>query len=306
MNKSQDYLKLILDTVTDHIVVIDSKGNIQYINRSWNKFAQNNSCQINDKWVGVNYLDECDRAGAMGDDFGIQAAKGIRQVINLDQEAFYFEYPCHSPKEKRWFMMRVTPFSLEGKSSYVISHQNITERKLAEEEVKNLARIDGLTNIPNRRYFDEFLASEWSRSARLGVPVSLALIDLDHFKLLNDTYGHQTGDECLKQFSAMLKQFAKRPSDLCARYGGEEFAIVYGDTNLEQARMLLIELNETVRKLAIANEKSPVSTVLTASIGLATIHPNKENSAQEIIQKADSLLYSAKSKGRDQIVYAQI
>lgn len=93
--------------------------------------------------------------------------------------------------------MRVTPFQVHNNDYFVISHQNITERKLAEEEVRNLARIDGLTGIPNRRTFDEFLCDEMKRCARLNKPICLAVIDVDHFKLLNDTYGHQSGDGCL-------------------------------------------------------------------------------------------------------------
>lgn len=303
MIETYDFLKSVLDTITEHIVVIDNEGKILFINKSWNSFGQNNACLTNETWDDVNYLKECDKAAAMGDEFGVKAVNGIRSVINADEEEFYFEYPCHSPNEKRWFMMRVTPFSIGGANCFVISHQNITERKLAEDKVLNLSRIDGLTNIPNRRYFDEFLDNEWKRCHRLCKPITLAIIDLDYFKLLNDTYGHQIGDECLKLVGRTLTEFVNRPSDLCARYGGEEFAIVYGDTNLDQAKILISKLLNEIRSLNIPNENSPTLPTLTASIGLATMYPNKENNEGELIRKSDELLYLAKENGRNKMYF---
>lgn len=230
MENSHEALRLILDSITEHIVVIDDMGTIQYANKSWSDFGSKNACSVGVNWRGINYIDECDKAAAMGNDFGEKARNGILSVINKEMPAFYFEYPCHSPDEKRWFMMRVTALQMSCQDYFVISHQNITERKLAEEEVKNLARLDGLTDIPNRRAFDEFLYNEWRRCLRLKLPISLAIVDLDHFKLLNDIYGHQSGDECLIKIGALLKEFASRPGDICARYGGEEFALVWGGT----------------------------------------------------------------------------
>lgn len=303
MNESYEFLKLVLDAITEHIVVIDENGEILFVNRSWSTFGENNSCVVDDQWNGVNYLGECDKAAAMGDDFGTKAAKGIREVISSDKALFYFEYPCHSPEEKRWFIMRVTPFEIQGSNCFVISHQNITERKLAEERLFNLSRIDGLTNIPNRTAFDEFLQNEWARCSRLKLPLSLALIDLDHFKDLNDTYGHQAGDKCLKKFSGLLKTLTKRPSDICARYGGEEFAIIYGNTTLDDARELANKLLVETCNLGIPNKKSPTMNILTTSIGLATMLPNKKSSKTALIKKADEMLYKAKESGRNRVSY---
>ncbi len=302
MIESYNFLKSVIDTVTEHIVVIDIKGNILFVNKTWKSFGQNNACLFDEQWKGVNYLSECDKAADMGDDFGLKAADGIRRVIQGEEDEFYFEYPCHSPDKKRWFMMRVTPFTIPEGRCFVISHQNITERKLAEEEVLNLARIDGLTDIPNRRYFNEFLDSEWKRCQRLNIPISLAIIDLDHFKYLNDTYGHQAGDDCLKSVGKILKKYVKRPSDICARYGGEEFSLVYGNTGLEQAKRLTRQLLNEIHSLNIPNKNSPIMPTLTASIGLATMQPNSDNSKTDLIKKSDESLYSAKESGRNKIV----
>jgi diguanylate cyclase (GGDEF)-like protein len=301
MIESYDFLKSVLDTLTHQIVVIDDQGDIQYVNKSWVSFGQDNACLIEQSWSGVNYLVECDKAGAMGDDFGINAAAGIRSVINEQQELFYFEYPCHSSDEKRWFIMRVASFSRRGEKYFVISHECITERVIAEERILEMSHTDGLTDIPNRRHFDEFIESEWERCRRLHLPISLAMIDIDHFKLLNDAYGHQVGDESLKAVGSLLKSYCKRPGDLCARYGGEEFLIVYGNTELYSAKSLLKNFLEDFRALKIPNKNSPVLPILTASVGLVTTYPTEQCNVESFIREADNLLYAAKTSGRNLI-----
>jgi diguanylate cyclase (GGDEF)-like protein len=298
---SYEFLRSVIDTITEHIVVIDRTGDIHFVNKSWVAFGQNNNCLIKDLWQGVNYLKVCDDSAAMGDQFAPKAAEGIRKVINAEQALFYFEYPCHSPDKKRWFIMRVTPFEFEGKAYYVISHQNITERKLIEEEILNLSRIDGLTTIPNRRRLDEFLSNEWLRCARLQQPITFALIDLDHFKLLNDTYGHLVGDECLRKIGALLRTFPLRPSDICGRYGGEEFAVVFGETSVEGGLNSINRLMDAIRGLKIPNEKSPTLPIVTASIGMATLYPDSHTHEHMLVESADRLLYAAKKNGRNQV-----
>jgi diguanylate cyclase (GGDEF)-like protein/PAS domain S-box-containing protein len=301
MKNSYEFLSLVLDSITEHIAVIDDQGEIQYVNNSWSIFGSNNECAISHDWSGVNYIDECDRASLRGDEYGTKAGSGIRSVVDQNVSNFYFEYPCHSLNEKRWFMMRITPFQVDEKKYFVISHQDVTERKLAENEVKNLASLDGLTDIPNRRAFDEFLSQEWKRCARSNKPISLAIIDIDYFKLLNDTYGHQSGDECLVKIGVLLKKFVNRPSDMCARYGGDEFVLAWGDTSLDQSLELVSELLQKIIDLNIPNCKSPTSDYLTASIGLAELLPNKTNRESELISNADNMLYKAKESGRNKI-----
>jgi len=300
--ESSAFLKSVLDTITEHVVVIDRNGDIQYVNRSWVRFGRDNNCLIG-VWDGINYLAACEKSAAMGDEFGLEAGEGIKKIIAGEQEGFYFEYPCHSPAEIRWFVMRVTSFQLEENVYYVISHQNITERKLAEEKVLSLSRLDGLTNIANRRYFDEFFHNEWERCARLNMPISLAIIDVDYFKLLNDTYGHLVGDECLKKIGNTLKRFSRRPGDICARYGGEEFSMVFGNLGIDASLDIVNKLLEAIRELKIPNEKSPISPTITVSIGLATMHPRDHIDEKQLITIADKLLYAAKDSGRNRIVY---
>lgn len=302
MKDSHEFLSKVLNSMTDHVVVIDEGGVIEFVNKSWLMFGHNNASIAGSDWKGVNYIKECDKASARGDKFGLEAGNGIRSVIEKKQAIFYFEYPCHSPAEKRWFMMRVSSFEMEDKNYFVIAHQNITERKLAEEAVRELAGLDSLTNMANRRTFDNFLHEEWKRCSRLNKPISLAIVDLDYFKLLNDTYGHQSGDECLIRIGSLLKDFTSRPSDICARYGGEEFALVWGDTSLEQAKSLSTKLLKKIADLNIDNRNSPTESYLTASIGLAEMIPSVGVEESELISKADERLYRAKISGRNRVV----
>ena len=198
--------------------------------------------------------------------------------------------------------MGVTPLDVAGGSHFAISHQNITQRKLAEEHVLDLSRIDGLTKIPNRRYFDEFLAEEWKRCRRLGFPVSVAIMDIDHFKLLNDNYGHPAGDACLVTIGETLNGFEKRPGDLFARYGGEEFSFVFGNATAEQALVPIRKIVDQIRGLNIPNKMAPTKPTVTVSLGIATIFPNDSNTEKDVIKAADTNLYAAKHSGRDRIV----
>jgi diguanylate cyclase (GGDEF)-like protein len=295
------FLSSILNSLPEHIVVIDKSGAIQYVNASWNDFSCSNDGPSESTWVNVNYLKECDKSADNGDKFGSDAAKGIRQVIDNINKEFYLEYPCNSPEEKRWFMMRIRSIEFSDEQYYVISHHNITERKLAEEKVEQLSRLDGLTKIPNRRTFDEFVHAEWLRCSRLKMPITLAMIDIDYFKKLNDNYGHPFGDQCLIKIASSLQKFSRRPSDLCARYGGEEFVIVLGDTELEGASLIIEKALTAIHDIKISTVKNK-SISITASIGLATFHPNGNNSEQDLILLADELLYKAKNLGRDRII----
>jgi len=302
--ESHAFFKAILDSVTEQMAVIDEKGIIVFVNQSWISFGRKyNGTQEN--WENVNYLDICDKVATMGDTSSIKAAKGIRKIIKAEKELFSFEYPCQIETQKLWFMMRVTPLTLSEKRYFVISHHNITKRKRAEEIVLNHARIDSLTKLPNHRFFHQFFKQAWKQCVRLRVPLTLAMIDIDYFKMVNDTYGHQKGDEYLAKIGSVLKSIAKRPSDLSARYGGEEFAIILGNTSLEPSVAIMNKLLKTIRDLKIPNPNSPILPIVTASIGLITLYPNALSTEKELIKKADDLLYQAKNKGRNQLIYTE-
>jgi diguanylate cyclase (GGDEF)-like protein len=248
---------------------------------------------------GTNYLKICDVAAAKGDGDAMHTAEGIRSVSRAEQDTYTLEYPCHSPTERRWFIMKVSQFVLSDIQYLVVSYQDITERKLAEEKVAKLARLDDLTGIPNRRKFDESLSLQWKRSIRMNTPISLAMIDIDHFKQVNDTYGHSIGDKYLTVLSSIFSRSTNRPDDICARYGGEEFAVLLGATDRAGAVQVIDQLIKSVRHLKIPNENASTKPIITLSVGLKTVYPNKNDSYEDFLLAVDKLLYTAKTAGRD-------
>lgn len=175
----------------------------------------------------------------------------------------------------------------------------------ANEELKKLATIDGLTQIANRRRFDEYLNIEWLRLKREKAPLSLILFDIDYFKLYNDTYGHLVGDDCLRQVARAISEIFRRPADLFARYGGEEFAVILPYTDLLGATHLAELIRQAIHNLEIAHNQSLVSNHLTVSLGVTCLIPDAQLSPQDLINAADQALYSAKEQGRDRVAFSE-
>jgi diguanylate cyclase (GGDEF)-like protein len=167
------------------------------------------------------------------------------------------------------------------------------------QELENLANLDGLTQVANRRRFDQILQQEWLRLRREKLPISLILADIDYFKLYNDTYGHLAGDDCLKQIAQTINQTLKRPADLVARYGGEEFVVILPNTSLPGALQVAEKIREAIYNLQLSHEKSPEKSVVTLSLGVSSLIPLVDEKPQILIKRADQALYKAKNKGRN-------
>lgn len=187
--------------------------------------------------------------------------------------------------------------------------QEITERRLVEQELKiktemleRLSMQDGLTGISNRRYFNQCAELEWQRSRRNGLPLSLLLIDVDHFKQYNDYYGHGAGDDCLKQVALVLSGCCDRPFDLVARYGGEEFVVLLPETDMDGALRLAEKMRATVEALSIPHAYSSAGAVVTVSVGAATHGADRaKNDLRHLQDSADQALYRAKHQGRNRV-----
>lgn len=177
--------------------------------------------------------------------------------------------------------------------------------KLGLEEsnlhLQYLNAIDGLTQIANRRSLDITLTTEWQRALRKNEPLGIIMIDVDHFKLFNDTYGHQAGDDCLRGVASALKDFARRPGDIAARYGGEEFVLVLTNATAEQTAMIAERVRDKIVELAIPHQRSSHGSV-TASFGVTSIIPSPKGGGPEtLLLAADQALYHAKKNGRNRV-----
>jgi diguanylate cyclase (GGDEF)-like protein/PAS domain S-box-containing protein len=209
----------------------------------------------------------------------------------------------------KWISINSQPlFHTDQTTPYaaVTSFTDITGQKLAQEILRMEAELehvraltDGLTQVPNRRCFDERLQLEWQRSLREQQSLSLILIDIDYFKLYNDHYGHQSGDACLIQVAQTAASQLKRPADLFARYGGEEFVVILPNTNMAGALVVAELIKQSIHELNLPHAASKVSSKVTISLGIASIIPTQDQSPEDLIAIADRNLYQAKQQGRD-------
>jgi diguanylate cyclase (GGDEF)-like protein len=169
----------------------------------------------------------------------------------------------------------------------------------SNERLRLLSSLDGLTDIPNRRFFDETMTREWQRGTRRQKPLSLILVDIDHFKAFNDAYGHVMGDDCLKRVARGLKQSILRDVDTMARYGGEEFAAILPETDETGAVLIIQRMLENIKNLGIVHRDSPTADHVTVSFGLSTMVPHQDSDPTQLIESADRALYLAKKSGRN-------
>jgi diguanylate cyclase (GGDEF)-like protein len=284
----------VFNALSSHICVIDRDGAIIAVNRAWRDFGKNNGRAIMSRDVGTNYLDICCKSSGPGGDEAKGFSSGVRSVLDGRAPSFQLEYPCHSPREWRWFLGRVTPLGTE-QGGAVVSHMNITERKLLEFELTKLASTDPLTDLPNRRYFQEAAEREMERVRRFGTPASVVMIDLDRFKAVNDTHGHAAGDTAL---CSAAKSWIKviRKVDILARLGGDEFICLLSGTDADAATRVAGRLRRAVSKTRINLETRSIN--ITATFGVAQIWAG-DQSISEALGRADSALHDAKRAGRD-------
>ena len=190
------------------------------------------------------------------------------------------------------------PFHPPMVKARVRLHLNL---KRKQELLEQYAFIDALTEIPNRRRFDEVMESEWNRATRSENHLSLIFMDIDHFKKYNDTYGHGRGDECLRKVARAIKGSMRRAGDFVGRYGGEEFAVVLPYVNYDEAMLLAERIQKNVGELAIRHDASDAADHVSLSLGVATAIPRRETPSSTLLEAADKMLYQAKNTGRNTI-----
>ncbi|MFM6025242.1 MAG: GGDEF domain-containing protein, partial [Dolichospermum sp.] len=211
--------------------------------------------------------------------------------------------PSEPDVQKTWLVSYFPIFDLNNIPYRVgVVVIDISDRKEMELKLEQQARIDGLTQIANRRYFNEIFLNEWQRCLRTQEPLSLILCDVDYFKAYNDTYGHPMGDECLIKIAKTLSASIHRSSDLVARYGGEEFVILLSNTNLEGTLYIANIIRSKIHDSNIPHQGSAINNHVTLSMGISVAIPTLSQDADKLLLMADQALYQAKQEGRDRIM----
>lgn len=230
-------------------------------------------------------------------DAQVQALAHEKTARLAQAEALSHERQAREAQERVLEVKQKANQTLEEKVKERTSELELANKKLAE-----LSTTDGLTGVRNRRCFDKVLEREYNRARREKEYLSILMLDIDHFKQVNDTYGHQAGDEALKVVAGILKEVIHRTTDVIARYGGEEFAVVLTNTEVAGAYLVAEKIRKSVAKQKIETENTEFS--LTMSIGVMGDQPNDNNSPDDWVKKADAALYTAKEEGRNKVVLA--
>jgi len=292
----------VLDALTASICIVDHNGVIVAVNEAWRHFSNENGGK--DAFLGTNYLEVCRRATGTGGEAARRFGQKIEDVLLRRCGRFETEYPCHSRKQRRWFLARVTRLGTDEAASNsdtdpvaVITHQDITARKLLEFELKKLAETDELTGLKSRRKFLAGADKVLDRLKGEGVPASMFIIDLDHFKTINDTYGHAVGDDALRHVAEQFKRGIRR-GNLLARIGGEEFAVLLPNTDEWGAIMVAERVRTLLASSTVDTEAGKLK--LTASIGVTSLCSSDPN-PDTALARADAALYRAKEEGRNRI-----
>ncbi|PLR95247.1 sensor domain-containing diguanylate cyclase [Bacillus sp. T33-2] len=285
--------------LSPQIVFVHSKDQIEFVNQAGLRYAGAESIEeIAGKTV-FDFLHEDDKE------------KVAYHLMMLFQNT-----PVNNSKSEYRFInrkgvemvgeIRSTLIEFNNKPAILGVVHDITKTKQVEQKLKeankilqNLSQLDGLSGIPNRRSFDETLEREFRRAARNNEWLGLLLIDIDYFKLYNDTYGHQQGDNALIMVAKTINEKLLRPGDYSARYGGEEFAVILPETNLAGASRVAEILRREIESLRIPHSVSEISPYLTISIGVASFIPEQDSLPGELISLADRSLYHAKHTGRN-------
>ena len=290
IGEQQALFRYLLDQINDGIFVIDPEsGVILDANRAAYQrlgYAREDLVGAHLSLITVN----------SGKNMSLQqvARKGLTTAGGI-----YEEYHQHRNGRRIPMEINARLIELDSRSYIVAIARDITDRKQLEEELRQLTVEDSLTGVFNRRFFDETLAQEWRRMMRAGHPISMLMVDVDHFKHYNDTYGHIAGDVCLRQIALEMKRHMRRAGDIVARYGGEEFAVILPETDAETALSLAETLRDSVECLCLEHIGLVNESVVTISVGVSTLVPDANHTSLRLVAQADKALYRAKAEGRN-------
>lgn len=300
LRDSEEQYRFIAENSSDMIGRLLSNGKILYISPSSKRMLG----YRNDELIGTNIYDifNPEDLKSLYEEYGNPA--DLSEIVTFSYRML------HKNGGYIWAETTVRPVKdKSGKvSEMMFATRDVTARRTIENQLresnlllKKLSSLDGLTEIYNRRAFDEFLKTEWDFACKHKTPVSLLLLDIDYFKEFNDSYGHVEGDECLKSVARELEAFFHEKGYFAARYGGEEFAVVLPNVNSQKALQLAEGLQASIQALKIEHKNSDASNIVTISVGISCIIPMSGNDMKLILEFADRALYKAKQYGRNRI-----
>ena len=289
------FQQAVFDSLSAQIAVLDRHGTVIQTNAAWWKYAIDNGLAETPSFGGGNYLEILEYLTGKDQETVLAASAGIASVVSGDVSDFQLSHPFYTPVDNRWFIMKVTPVH-DVEERVVVSHEDVTRLKAAELASLILANIDTLTGALSRRNFLNLAEQELARAARYELPLMVLMLDLDHFKHINDHHGHAAGDAVLQGFVKTVTGVL-RESDLIGRIGGEEFAVLLPSTTLEGGRSLAQRIIESVRTSPVQVSGELLS--FTVSIGAGCL--SSETSFASLLGLADVALYKAKNGGRDRL-----
>ncbi|MGV8923464.1 MAG: diguanylate cyclase [Thermomonas sp.] len=293
--ETERLLQHLMNEMPMGLSLVDASGRIYFRNRRFHKYFSfvegEEPTLVN--WWRMAYPDPAYRAQVISD-WNNNVAEAAKHGTEVQRKDYRMTMRDGTQK-----IMAIG--GLAFGEHFMATFEDRTEQAAHSEQLLKMAYIDGLTGIANRRHFDEALQTEWRRCQRSGKPLSLLMIDIDHFKAYNDRYGHLRGDQCLQTVATALRARLDRAQDLVARFGGEEFVCLLPECDLSGANRVAQALFLAVQELMIENHDSPVSRTLTVSIGVATQIPDEGSTPDTLLTRADANLYRAKQTGRNRV-----
>ena len=311
VNSSQVPAEL-LDSIEVGIAVLDRNFKVQV----WNKFLENHGAKKAEAIIGDSLFSHFPEIEEKWLRTKVDPVFNLKSPVFIiwEQRPYLFKFGCNRPvtSAAEFMYQNVTMFPIVDKRGnverfcmlvYDVTEQALGKRGMEHlnEELKTASRVDGLTGLYNRRYWQERFDEMHKLCVRREKPSTALMLDIDHFKRINDTYGHQAGDKVIKMLAALIKRCV-RETDLAGRYGGEEFAIILNDSSVEDAKIVAERIRQLAQRLVVEHEGESIS--FTVSLGLAQFTPDFKG-AMAWLECADQALYEAKENGRNQYrIYA--
>ncbi len=311
VNSSQVPAEL-LDSIEVGIAVLDRNFKVQV----WNKFLENHGAKKAEAIIGDSLFSHFPEIEEKWLRTKVDPVFNLKSPVFIiwEQRPYLFKFGCNRPvtSAAEFMYQNVTMFPIVDKRGnverfcmlvYDVTEQALGKRGMEHlnEELKTASRVDGLTGLYNRRYWQERFDEMHKLCVRREKPSTALMLDIDHFKRINDTYGHQAGDKVIKMLAALIKRCV-RETDLAGRYGGEEFAIILNDSSVEDAKIVAERIRQLAKRLVVEHEGESIS--FTVSLGLAQFTPDFKG-ALAWLECADQALYEAKENGRNQYrIYA--